>query len=538
VESPSLHGQLDVSRLQQSACRLKYLLSLPGVSCSLFVGAICISLTVSIWLRSQISFNAAYVDEADYLFVSRLLQRGESWPTRTYMFSSDLPLYLLGVGEQFGGLIGGRIVSVVFGLASLYSFYRAVLLVFKDFSVALLAVLLFGIQAPHIFISKFATYDVICLALFATSLWMFIAACIGHEKSVARWAIGSGVTFFLAMMSKYIVLIYGPLLFMTAFVLRRRAGWLFALVVMLCTIAYLGYYHADLAVLFHNQIATAHSVNATYGEILGITALYLTPLSLLWGWAFYRSWTHREFACSPSILSLFLVFALPLIGYHLKTRDMISLYKHVVYSALFLCPVGALLLRTLLQERRFRNLNVMIVSGVLLMMTAVECFHVKEMEHAYPDPRPMLEWLMPQVDAQTTILSEDPYLFRYAFFPLVSNNNMFEVTWFDNDLDGRATAQDVIDAVWDGKFDYIYLNGLIDPVVATKLRNEVLYHKYDRVLDLPFSTSRVMSKITSGSLSLYKSREPYLGSYPLGRDLRYRRRDTLRMDFMLSGEPR
>ncbi len=150
-------------------------------------------------------------------------------------------------------------------------------------------------------------------------------------------------------------------------------------------------------------------------------------------------------------------------------------------------------------------------------MTTGGFLHVKEMERAYPDHRPVLDWLVPQVDAQTTILSEDPYLFRHALFPTVPNHKMFELTWFDNDKDGRTSAQDVIDAVWDGKFDYIYLNDVIVPSLAAKLRNEVLHHKYEKVLDLPFSTSPVMSKITTGSLSLYKSRERYHGPYPLTR---------------------
>jgi hypothetical protein len=479
--------------------------------------AIGISLGVSVWLRLQLNFNAAYVDEADYLFVGRMLWLGKPWPTHTYIFSSDLPLYLLGLGDQLGGLIGGRVISGLCGLVSLYSFYRAVLLLFNDRQVALLAVLLLGIQAPHLFISKFATYDVICLAFFATALWLFIAACVGQGKSVLLLGSGAGLTFFLAMMSKYIVVVYCPLLFVAALLCRRQVAWVFALLVTLLSVAYVGYYRADLAVLYHSQIAAAHAANATYGEILEIAAWYLAPLSLLWAWAFYRSWTRPEFRSSPAMLGLFLVFAVPLIGYHLKSRDMISMYKHMVYGAVFLCPVGALLLCDLLRQCTFPRLSVGIVSCLLLAMTAAGFLQVKEMERAYPDHRPVLSWLVPRVDAQTTILSEDPYLFRHALFPTVRNGRMFEMTWFDNNMDGRGTAQDVIDAVWDGKFDYVYLNDVITPSLAKKLRTEVLHHKYEKVQDLPFLTSAVMSKNTTGSLSLYKSRERYQGAYPLNR---------------------
>ncbi len=310
------------------------------VSFYMLAVSIVAALCVSVWQRLQLNFNAAYVDEADYLFVGRMLWLGEPWPTHTYIFSSDLPLYLLGLGDRFGGVIGGRVISAICGLVSLYSFYRAVRLLFKEQQVALLAVLLLAIQAPHIFISKFATYDVICLAFFTTALWLFIVACMEQEKSVVLLGIGASLTFFLAMMSKYIVLVYCPLLFVILWVVRRHVAWLFAGVVTLLSVAYVGYYRADLAVLYHNQIATAHAANATPGEILWIAIAYLAPLGLLWVWALYRSWSQRAIACSPAFLGLLLVFALPLIGYHLKSRDMISLYKHLVYGVLFLCPVG------------------------------------------------------------------------------------------------------------------------------------------------------------------------------------------------------
>jgi len=121
-----------------------------------------------------------------------------------------------------------------------------------------------------------------------------------------------------------------------------------------------------------------------------------------------------------------------------RAEEVVEIVKLCVREKVAIVPF----LETLNHDiRRTRN----IAPGaacLLLAMTAVGFFQVKDMEHAYPDNRPVLDWLRPRVDAQTTILSEDPYLFRFAFFPTIPNSLMFEVTWFDNNLDGRAEAQD------------------------------------------------------------------------------------------------
>jgi hypothetical protein len=89
------------------------------------------------------------------------------------------------------------------------------------------------------------------------------------------------------------------------------------------------------------------------------------------------------------------------------------------------------------------------------------------------------------------------------------------MTWFDNDGDNIHEARDVVAAVWEGKFDYVYLNGLVAPALSEVLRNEVLPHSYEKVVEIPFSTSPVMSTVTTGSLKVYKSRVRYNGPYPV-----------------------
>ena len=82
---------------------------------------------------------------------------------------------LLGMGEALGGLEGARAIAGLLGLMSLVGLYRWVRQLYQSVEVAWLSVALFSMQAVHIFISRFATYDIIALAFFSLALTPLLA---------------------------------------------------------------------------------------------------------------------------------------------------------------------------------------------------------------------------------------------------------------------------------------------------------------------------------------------------------------------------
>jgi hypothetical protein len=128
--------------------------------------------------------------------------------------------------------------------------------------------------------------------------------------------------------------------------------------------------------------------------------------------------------------------------------------------------------------------------------------------------RPLLTYLRERVGPTTSILSEEGYALRYGL-PAAAPNKLFELTWFDNDGDGNHTPQDVVDAVWDGKPDYVLVYGQITPHLAEKLRTSVLPHQYRKVFEQPYQLSTVMTLATRGRIELWRRNGTYKGKYPL-----------------------
>jgi hypothetical protein len=273
--------------------------------------------------------------------------------------------------------------------------------------------------------------------------------------------------------------------------------------------AYVGWHWQDLQGLYTIQIKGTHGANSNYAFILHMETLYLALPLLMWllalGWQALRLRGQALRERTTLILLVSLVFALPLAAYHLQGKNMISLFKHLVYALFFLTPVMAWLLWQVLQRFNFQLAAQAVAASVVLGMGWLNYGLLQEMEHAYPDVRPIIDALASQpLDENTTIASEDPYLMRYATFGKIPQNRIKELGWMDNNRDGKYEKKDAVEAVWDSKFTYVFLNNLIQPKANQDLRGVMLSRGYEKVLEIPWQTSQIMSRQDKGVLELYK----------------------------------
>lgn len=491
----------------------------------LFLVAIACGLLFSAAMRLQLGFNGGHIDEYDYLFVGKQLLAGEYWRSYFYIFGSNLNWYLLGLGDAAGGLTGARVVAGLFGLLSLAGMYAMVRQLWGSVAIAGLAVALFAMQAAHVFISEFATYDIIALAFFSLALTPLLLACRQSGRQRYLSLVAAVALFALAVTSKYIVVAYLPLLVLLAVWLRPVVGLLFAMGVTLILGAYVGWHWSDLQGLYRIQIVGVHGANSNFAYILEQETQYLALPLLAWllalGWQVWRLHGQALRDRTTLILLAMLVFALPLAAYHLHGRNMISLYKHLVYALYFLTPAMAWLLWQMLQHFRFHLVAQALATAAVLGMMWLNYGLLRDMHNGYPDVRPVIDALQAlPVDADTTIASEDPYLARYALFGKVEQNHIKELQWMDNNMDGKFEQKDVIAALWDNKFTYVFMNNLIQPNFNQKLRGVMKSRGYEKVLEIPWQTTQVMSRQDKGVLELYKSTRP--PRIPTGEDAMFR----------------
>ncbi len=468
----------------------------------------------SFYLRIQFDFNTGHMDEYDYLFVGKRLLSGETWPSYSYIFGSDFNWYLLGWGEKnLGGLSGARIVAGVFGLLSLLGVYWLAYSLWQRHLTAVIATALLSIQPIQLFISRFATYDIISFACFSLALAPLFLACTQTGRKKYGYLLISIAFMSLAITSKYVVILYLPVIAGLAFLYNRKVGFIFGSAVGLVLLIYVSVHWVSLQTLYQVQIVGVHgSGNSSAEHIIEIVSTYLFALAVAWLIAVIwsvrlqpkRFWQQASF--KKLLLLLFLAF--PMVAYHWQALNMIALYKHLVYASFFLVLAMAWLFTSFLESESFPRLKQGLAMCALIAISQVSYQQLKTIESGYANVSSVIEYSKDDLTAKDSILSEDPYLFRYLGEATIPQSQIKESGWLDNNLDGKHEQQDVIDAVWDTKFEYVFLNDQLHPELNIKLRNILETKKYKSLVDEAYENSNVMSRQVTGRLSLYQRAQP------------------------------
>lgn len=453
------------------------------------------------------SNNPGHMDEYDYLFVGKNLLDGNEWPSLTYIFGAEFNWYLLGVGDRyFGGLSGARIIATIFGVLSLIVTYLFTLKVWQSRSTAILAVFLFGISAPHVFISHFATYDIVSFTLFVLSLYVLYLCCnnIGVKQYIL---LVTGVLLFAAaVLSKYVVLIYIPLVGIILLVYATRVAML-ACVLLSCILgSYVLLNIDDLRVLYVNQITGVHGANASRVDIIRLLLPYLAIPIVLWCLGvvkILRGSCHNKRE-RILLFVMFMVLAIPLPLYHIHSENMISLYKHVVYALFFLAPTSAwLILQYAPSAFELHSKRTYALGSLLLIMVIFSSYKIHLMQTGYPDSNPMVSKVLPLIHENSTILSEDPYIFRYSFFDTLPQSQIREIGWLDYNGDNNYGPADVRQALTEKFYDIVLINDQIHPIQNSSYRDILINQGYTLIYSEPYSLSKAITKNQSGEISLF-----------------------------------
>src|SRR5579863_1353350 len=221
----------------------------------LALAILAVVMLLALWQRARLDYNGAYLDESDYLFVGDLLHDGGKWATQTYMFSSDLPLHVLSFGDRHGGLVGARLVCALLGLLSLAFYFALVRRLSRSRAVAAVATLIVAVSAPHVFISKLAVYDIVCLTAFVAGLWALARAWTAKGGAAQLWTLAAPALLRTALLCKYVVALELPVLGLLVLVKKPRLAPMLALPAMIMTAWYAHAHWPALLLLHKTQIA-------------------------------------------------------------------------------------------------------------------------------------------------------------------------------------------------------------------------------------------------------------------------------------------
>ena len=465
---------------------------------AILIGA---ALLLAIQPRLNFGFNSGHMDEYDYLFAGKMLLLDIEWPTHTYIFGADFNWYpFAGLDFFTNSLSATRAVSFLWGALSLVGMYQFTNALWNNRLAATFSTALLSVEAAHIYTSKYISYDIVSFCLFVWSLY-FIFIAMTEKKLKNRWLLAGSTLVALAVLSKYIVVLYLPLIAAVAFYINVKRALIGTLLVTTIIGLYVLTWKNDLSVLLAVQLSDTHTNNSHIGNIVdrvleqqlviyGLLAIAIALISQM---------ARKKYSVSIVLIA----FSLPMIIYHVYSENLISLYKHLAYNSIFIIPIIAYAFA--LQVEHVKSFWFSSVSGIAVIV----CFAIYNnmqlisMEQGFPNSSAMLNTL-PSVKKSDSVLSENPYLFRYHLHSKLSQDNIKESNWFDNNHDGIIESTDIEQAIWDKKFEYVYLNDQVHKYKNVQYRQLLEQRGYHLLYNSAYKISDKLTNNTEGHLTLYK----------------------------------
>ena len=159
------------------------------------------------------------------------------------------------------------------------------------------------------------------------------------------------------------------------------------------------------------------------------------------------------------------------------------------------------------------SLVLVVVGGLAAQLVVSNLRIAADLSKGFPDISAAADyWQKSRLDKNNSgrILSEDPYLFRFAALPDFPQALISETTFLDNNQDGEYTSQDVKDAIWDHKFKWVLLTDQIHPQENRLYRRLLLLRGYEAVVRQPYSLTPLLTGNRNGVVELYQLRNNVL----------------------------
>ena len=424
------------------------------------------------WMLLQ---NTAFGDEGLYIYAGR--QIWQHWlvglpllDNYSYYFSGYPYVYPIigGALDMLGGLELVRSFSLACMLIVTACGYYVTKQLFDQKS-AVFAAIFFVCQGPVLFLSRFATYDPLCLCLVAVGAALAVNASLAQRP----WrALGIGPFLVLAFGAKYAALLFiPPVLAILALSTLLRRGWISMLVrgtlgvlsfVVVGTLAAIVVIHFDPSAL-HAIVDTTTNrvVNVEYSRLV------LAEDVVEWaGLSYAVGLVGLVFARKKHVLIALLLLGSALLvpAYHIYKAELISLQKHLGYSTFFMMPVAGYALASLSGFRRVFSPGRYWLSGVAvcLVLFLAGAGEAQNMYSGWPPSNDLTYVFNTQVRAASGhYLAEQRDVLRYS-----TENDTYTWQWISpyffeyTDKQGHyyQGTEAYVKAVHDGYFDLIELD--------------------------------------------------------------------------------
>jgi 4-amino-4-deoxy-L-arabinose transferase-like glycosyltransferase len=368
--------------------------------------------------------KTAFQDEALYIYaghqqIDHVLHGITLFDNYNAYFSGAPWFYppIAGLLDSVGGLELVRLFSLACILATTLAAAAVARHLFGD-GAALPSALVFALAGPVLFLSHFATFDALSLALLAGATLVAVAP---HRRCFLP-AASIGVLLALAFLAKYVALLFVPSIIALALLHVSGSGWrlrprlaaivgiVAGAVVPLAVVAALTSGHFVKGLVF--STLARHVAPSSAAQLLEHAARWQAPaLAIATAGAIVALARRRP------VGALLLATGLLPVASQTISHELTSLNKHIAFGIFFLAPLGGLAVSTVLEAGRRRSVvgtTFVAVALVTLVFAGVGVSTAKALFGDWSDSSGFVDVLRTQVRPGTgRYLVEESEVPRY-----------------------------------------------------------------------------------------------------------------------------
>ncbi|HUW22092.1 MAG TPA: glycosyltransferase family 39 protein [Candidatus Bathyarchaeia archaeon] len=416
---------------------------------------------------SNLNYNVPFTDEAIYVVVGKMGLFDSDWwsyGAKTWMAGSPYVYPVMtAIAYSFGGIVGSRFLNVIFGLLTIAAIFWLACLLSKRSSdqqllAGLIAAAILAFAPVSLYLSRLATYDMPSFCFFFFGLAFLLSAEDKKEKPAKAYFLAS-ILLFLAFMTKMVIAIYLPFVFLySLFKAKKSGGDLFNL--------WRKYFFLPLVILFGWYGLTNLAAQVSYSgsqisrERMAFSRIlfeFWQNSGSIWFWWLVGSigllWKKQSRQWLVLTAAGLLVFL-----FHLVTRRLSTLDKHTFIGVAFLSLVAGLGIGELIWQIKPKVIKAFFAASLAVFLIAFVSFSYQAADrynYLWLDSSLILNYLTSVVKSGDKLLIEigPPVILATYDYNNPVNNTTFD--WFE--YQGESGDQAYAQAAADGYFDYIQL---------------------------------------------------------------------------------
>ncbi len=417
----------------------------------------------------NLNYNSPSNDEAVYVAIGHSILFNWNWAI--YNFASWLGGHsyfypvITSIAYFYNGIIGSRILNILFSLLSSYYVYSITEKVLKRINgglfksrvslASLFSSIIFSFSYTVFYISRLATYDMPSFTMLIIGIYLLIDLCDKKydDQGKAKHFFLASIFLSLSFALKYISILYIPLITITSYIYINRyfkkslmrfwTYYFFMPLILFVSTLFLSQFSYLLSYITYQINRENYGiVEVSYVFFKNIYLILPVIFLILFNFLYKRRY---------KLFTFYILWMLIIYFFHLFTNRISAIDKHVIYIVLSTSIFSGFIIYEYLKFKTYKKIIIITIT----LFSILNFISFKNIANIWPNYTTGINYLSDNMKGSDILLSENGSSLVLIASKKLQNENVVTFDWFE--YKNLVNVEAYKKAVVQGYFKYIEL---------------------------------------------------------------------------------